>query len=375
MTRYDKPDAPTAVLLLSATLSDGGAERVTSNLLQSFDRSVIEPSLCLLRDEIRYGLPGDIPLHRLGYQGLPTLPRTARRLRRLLETSRPDVLLSNANATNLLAGLALRTCRHRPAWAARVSNTPEYHDRGLRRLAARWTYPGADRFVVNSKGLLGGMQKVYPFTANRIDVIGNPMSFSEIESRSGEPFDLPARASGPLLVAAGRLSRQKRYDLMLRAVARVREREPVCLWICGDGPERQRLGTLAARLDLEAAVRFLGFLDNPYPVMRQADLFVMTSDHEGLPNALIEAQALGVAAVSTRCPYGPDEVIEDDVTGLLVPVGDVAAIAEAIASLLSQPDRRAEMGKAAPGLMRQRFDSVKLTRRWEALLLDLARRK
>jgi glycosyltransferase involved in cell wall biosynthesis len=171
------------------------------------------------------------------------------------------------------------------------------------------------------------------------------------------------------------LSRQKRYDLLLRAVARVCEREPVSLWICGDGPERERLRTLAAHLNLEAAVRFLGFLDNPYPAMRRSDLFVMTSDHEGLPNALIEAQALGVAAVSTRCPYGPDEVIEDGVTGLLVPVGDVAAIAGAIASLLSQPDRRAEMGKAALGLMRRRFDGAKLTRRWEELLLDLARRR
>ena len=184
---------------------------------------------------------------------------------------------------------------------------------------------------------------------------------------------LPSRPQEPLLVAAGRLSREKRYDLMLDAVARVRRSHPVTLWICGDGPERQRLAARTAELGLDPHVQFLGFVANPYPAMRQADIFVMTSDHEGLPNALIEAQSLGVPVVSTRCPHGPDEIVEHEVGGLLVPVGDAAAMAEAITQLVERPERRAAMGRAGALAVRQKFDADEVTRRWEALLVDLTR--
>jgi glycosyltransferase involved in cell wall biosynthesis len=367
--RTRRPD----VLLLSTRLSDGGAERVTSTLLRGFDRSVVAPSLCLLRDDVSYPLPDDVTVHHVGYAGLPTLWRTARRLRRVVEETRPDVLLSNANATNFLAGLALRSSRHRPAWVARISGAPEQQDIGLRSLAGRWVYPRVDRFVVNSEGVRAAMQRKYPFSSDRIERIVNPLNAAEVESKSLDEAGLPSRPQEPLLVAAGRLSREKRYDLMLDAVARVRRSHPVTLWICGDGPERQRLAARTAELGLDPHVQFLGFVANPYPAMRQADIFVMTSDHEGLPNALIEAQSLGVPVVSTRCPHGPDEIVEHEVGGLLVPVGDAAAMAEAITQLVERPERRAAMGRAGALAVRQKFDADEVTRRWEALLVDLTR--
>ena len=101
------------------------------------------------------------------------------------------------------------------------------------------------------------------------------------------------------------------------------------------------------RLGLTAHVHLAGFVDNPYAWMAASDLFALTSDYEGLPNALIEAQGLGLPAVSTDCPFGPNEIIEPGVTGLLVPPGDVAALADAMAQLLADPERRRALGAAA----------------------------
>ena len=104
--------------------------------------------------------------------------------------------------------------------------------------------------------------------------------------------------------------------------------------------------------------------------MVQADLFLMSSDHEGLPNALIEAQGLGIPAVSTRCPHGPGEIIVDGVTGLLAPVGDATSLAAAVVDLLSDPDRLQQMGERSRAEARDRFAAPRVARMWEELLLQ-----
>ena len=115
-------------------------------------------------------------------------------------------------------------------------------------------------------------------------------------------------------------------------------------------------------------MELLGFRDNPFALMRRADLFVLTSDFEGLPNALIEAQGLGLPAVATRCPFGPDEIVEDGVTGKLVDIGDAAAVARAIVEIAGDAERRREMGEGARARARARYDLSQVMPRWEELL-------
>jgi len=147
----------------------------------------------------------------------------------------------------------------------------------------------------------------------------------------------------------------------------------VRLWMCGTGPWEERIVRRAAALDLEDAVRMLGFQDNPFALMRAADLFLSTSDFEGLPNALIEAQGLGLPAVATRCPYGTAEVVEEGVTGRLVPPGDAVALAEAAGALLADPEARQAMGGVAAVRARERFGLDRLLPRWQDLLDEVAR--
>jgi glycosyltransferase involved in cell wall biosynthesis len=106
--------------------------------------------------------------------------------------------------------------------------------------------------------------------------------------------------------------------------------------------------------------------------MARADLFVLTSDYEGSPNALIEAQGIGVPAVATDCAYGPAEIVDDGETGLLVPPGDDDALAAAVDALLADAPRRAAMGRAARSRARERHDAAAVVRRLEAHLCGVA---
>lgn len=360
---------PISLLVVSTSLNIGGAQRFTSTLLEHLDRNKIQPSLALLRDDVGYPLPADVKVHLLRYGCATHLPRAARNLRRVVEQTRPTVVLSNITATNLVTGLSLRRCRHRPVWLARIGNNPRYHDDFVRRCIARRVYPSADRFVVNSTGLVQEVAGCYPVAAGRIDVLPNPTDFSYVDHQAAMSPDYERSKDRPLLVAVGRLFQQKRYDVMIDAFARVAAQRPAELWICGEGPARKQIDLQINKLGLQRSVRLLGFCGNPYALMKQADLFLMSSDHEGSPNALIEAQGLGIPAISTRCPHGPDEVIDNGQTGQLVPVGDVAAMSNAILALLGNDSLRQQMAASAQRVARKRFAVVRLTRQWEELLL------
>ena len=123
-------------------------------------------------------------------------------------------------------------------------------------------------------------------------------------------------------------------------------------------------------LVLAGAVALLGFRDNPFALMRQADAFVLSSRYEGSPNSLIEAQGLGLPAVATDCPHGPREIVAHGGTGFLVPTDDAPAMAQAILQLLADRQTLARMGAEAKRLARHKFAALPLVRRWEAAMLD-----
>jgi glycosyltransferase involved in cell wall biosynthesis len=372
------------VLFISGSLTGGGAERVTSNLLAHLDRSRLALSLCLIRGRISYPLPEDVPLtilndprSRSTADDLPLARRArlkpwvvwnvVRQLRRHIEERRPDLVVSNIDQVNCVTGAALRGMRSAPPWIARIGNNPFFTARWLRPWRKR-CYQRATLVVANSSGLADGFRALYRLDCERVQVIGNPTDFDKIAAlaaQNANAIDVPPK---PLLVSAGRLCRQKRFDVLLDAFAQVRRRVDARLCICGEGPLRKTLQKDIARLGLQQHVSLLGFCDNPYSWMSRAAVFVNTSDYEGLPNALIEAQGLGVPAVATRCDYGPDEIIDPGTTGYLVPTGDAPAVAESIEKLVADVVGRREMGNAAAARMRRLYDVHKVVGDWEALL-------
>ena len=175
------------------------------------------------------------------------------------------------------------------------------------------------------------------------------------------------------MLAAGRLVPEKRFDLLLEAAAHLSGSVDLEVVICGEGRERPRLETQARELGLEKRVRLCGFVENPWAWMASADAFALTSDMEGLPNALIEAQGLGLAAVATDCPTGPAEVIATGETGLLVPPGDSAALATALGALLADTASRRAMGAAGRERARARYAAPAATKTLEDLLVAVSR--
>jgi len=387
---------PARVLLVTHSLSGGGAERFVATLAGRLDRTRFAPAIAAATARATYRVPDDVPVIPLGYCGVASLPRTVLRLRRTIRAQAPGLVLSNVLSTNCLTGAALAGLDRVPPWIARVANSPAHGDPWLQRLWGRRVYPRAVLVVANSRGLAEAFVRYYPRAAGRTGSLPNPVDFERIDRLAGEAEladnGADQRAAGPIaargaargdghretvtVLWVGRLEPQKRPDLALAAVAELRRRaeaagDPVPavrLRLCGDGSLRRRLEERVAALGLGDAVELTGFLDNPFAAMAAADLFLSTSDFEGLPNALIEAQGLGLPAVATRCPFGPDEIIDDGETGLLVPVGDAAAMAEGLAALVADPARRRRLGEEAARRTRARFGIAAVVPRWEEAL-------
>jgi glycosyltransferase involved in cell wall biosynthesis len=355
--------SPTTVLFISTSLSGGGAERFVSVVASGLDRARFEASLCLFRDERIYRLADDVAVHIVERTRPWQIPIAVARLASLIDRARPDIVFSAFSHPSFMTGNALGRAHHRPLWIARVSSDPDSVERGVLRLWMRRLYRTADAIVSNSTELGRLFESAYPDAAAPI-FIPNAVDFDFLERQSRQDARL-AQSGRRRIVAVGRLSPEKRFDLLLRATARLADQHDVEVVICGEGRERVRLESLGRELGLEDRLRLPGFVANPHAWMASADVFVLCSDSEGAPNALIEAQGLGVAAVATDCPTGPREITDGGRTGRLVPTGDVDALAGAVAELLDDAEQRRALASAGRERVREQFDAAAVCRRLE----------
>jgi glycosyltransferase involved in cell wall biosynthesis len=200
-------------------------------------------------------------------------------------------------------------------------------------------YPKADKIVVISYGLFYEINRILSIPKDKIIVIYNPID-PELFQKMNEPINHPWFEDGqpPVILAVGRLTKQKDFPNLLRAFAIVRQYRPVRLLILGDGEDRPLLEQLAKDLNISEDVSLPGFTDNPYAFMKKSAIFVLSSIYEGFGNVLVEALACGCPVVATDCPTGPREILDNGRYGRLVPVGDHEALAKAILETLDNPD-------------------------------------
>lgn len=331
------------VAIFTSNMGGGGAERAMLKLAGGMARHGYQVDLVLSRADGDYlpELPEAVRVVDLdASRVLASLPGLIRYLRR----ERPSVMLTSLNHVNVVGLWARRLARVQTRLVVNEQNTlsleaphsSRRRHRMLPRLIRRF-YPWADGIVAVSQGAADDLARTAGLPQDRIQVVHNPIVTPELREMAAAPLEHPWFEPGapPVLLAAGRLAPQKDFGTLIRAFARVRQTHPARLLILGEGPERASLEALAADIGLDGAVDLPGRILNPFPYMVRADAFVLSSRWEGLPSVLIEALFCGVPVVATDCPSGPMEILEGGKHGLLVPVGDVDALAEGIESALA----------------------------------------
>lgn len=338
---------------------DGGIGRNLINLAGGFLQTGQRVDILLENTGGTYAdqLPTPVTVRRLStthsWLGVPALAA-------YLRSRRPQTLItSNVRLTVL----ALRA-RSLSASGVRIyANVHSTYSKKYASLAAdKWRrrqarirtyYAKCDGVIAVSAGVAGDIARLAGMARERITTIHNPLDLSQVRRMADAPVDhawLDGR-DRPVIVAVGRLVRDKNYPLLIKAFEYLHARRLVRLLIAGDGEERGTLQQLIQASPCGDDIALIGHRENPYPYMRAADLFVLSSSLEGFGNVLVEAMCLGTSLVSTDCPHGPREILEDGRLGRLVPVNDAVALGEAMQQALEFPTPPEVLRAAA-----ERFD-------------------
>jgi glycosyltransferase involved in cell wall biosynthesis len=361
---------PLRLLLLLPDLSGGGAERTTLNLRRYLDSERFEVVVGVLEERgeyLRQVGEGDYVAPREGIvrglarrakpdsvtRGLLQVPL----IRSLIAAQRPDIVMSSMSDVSIPLAQAWRLApalRRKTRWIVREGNNTEIVHREsvanprvrnfVNRAVAR-SYAAADAVLVPCNGVANGLVANYGLRRESIAVIGNPVDLEAVEAAAREEPDIPLPEK--FIVAVGRLAWQKGFDLLIRAFASL-DAPDYGLVILGEGPERASLTSLARELGVEDRLHLPGFLANPWSVLARADAFCLSSRWEGFGHVVIEAMACGTPVLVSDCPYGPDEIVSDNVNGLVVPHGAWEPLAAGLKQIIQDRDdalKRAEAGR------------------------------
>jgi len=336
-------------------LVDGGAERMMLNLAGGMADAGVAVDLVLVRASGPFMsmIPDNVRLVDLGgRRTMLSIPALARYLRR----ERPAAVLSALIHVNVAAVMAAYLSGHgsrvvvseRSTISQEATEISAFTIHAAYRLVP-WVYPRADGIIAVSRGAAEDLARYCRLPDERIAVINNPVVGPSLARQAAEPLDHSWFAPGapPVILSVGRLSPEKEFDTVIRAVAELAPRRLVRLMILGEGTERPALEALIGELGLGDRVLLPGFDANPYAYMARAAVLVLSSRWEGSPNVLVEAMACGTPVVATDCRSGPAELLDDGRLGPLVPVGDHVAMAAAIDRTLDAPVASDELKRRA----------------------------
>jgi glycosyltransferase involved in cell wall biosynthesis len=333
------------IALFIPSLMPGGVQRVMLNLSHGLIEHGYRVDMVLVK---AHGLLlGQVPqgvrvVDLNATSVLASLPALWRYLRR----EKPAAVLSAQPHCNLAAIWARMLSGTHPRLVVSehntlsnsLSHTHQNKDKLFPRLM-RIFYPAADAIVAVSKGVAEDVRNATGLPGDKFHVIYNPIVFLGLESMAAAPLEHPWFAKGqpPVILNAGRLAAQKDQATLINAFALLRARRSARLVLLGEGEKRAELEALAAQLGITESTAFLGFDENPFKYMARCAVFVLSSRWEGFGNVLVEAMTCGAQVVSTDCPSGPAEILENGKFGRLAPPGDAAALAAAIESALDNP--------------------------------------
>lgn len=361
--------------LVISSLGAGGAERVMSLMANYWAAKGWEITLLTLDDGIPfYQLNEQVNHIGLGIQqNSPNVLMSAwnnfrriQTLRGAIASLKPEVVISFIDQMNVLTLIATRSL-NLPVIVSERTDPTLYPIGTMWNSLRRWTYPFASKIVV-----LTQRTSDYFLFELRLPsyIIPNPVIFPPKFENVSQTENTKRS-----LIAMGRLTQQKGFDLLITAFAKLKDEHPNwILTILGEGELRAQLEALRNQLKLQTRVYLPGAVKNVYERLQQGDIFVLSSRFEGFPNALCEAMACGLPVIATDCPTGPREIIRDGIDGILVQRENVAALSAAMANLMTDEQKRKDLSTRATEVV-ERFGMDKIMPMWEELLAQVVREK
>ncbi len=365
------------VLFVIDLVGGGGAQKVVTNILKIINKKRFKPELALFTNkrEFTYKPQTNIKCYNLNvtrtrYSIFPLV--------RLIKKTKPSIIFSTLSRIDSTVNLALKISRINSILILRSSNflsTYLKENPFFTSLLSRCSYKNCDVIVASTYEMAKDMESNLNLHPKKIKVIHNPIDLETIKKMSRESlnnklFKEKCSENNPLIIAMGRLAKQKGFQYLLKAFKIVRNEFPSKLVILGKGEKKKNLVDLVKNLGISKDVVFLGFQSNPYKFIANSDLFVLSSLWEGFPNALVEAMACGTPVVSTNCSSGPKEIITTGVNGLLVPPENSEELAKAILEVLTNKKLSEKIVEAGSKKVNE-FDVKKIVPEYENLFINV----
>jgi glycosyltransferase involved in cell wall biosynthesis len=333
------------VALLVPTLEIGGVERVFANLANGLQQTGTEVDLVVGRAGGDMGVALDKSIRVFDLES-DHMMRSVPKVVKYLKLRSPDAMIAAMTHSSAVAVIARTIARHHVRIVATEHNTMSRvieNTKGLKyRVMPIWgrmALSSADAIVTVSAGVADDLSTRTGIPRTRFQVIYNPVITDALYIAAEVPVEHPWFRAGepPVILAVGRLDKQKDFPMLVRAFRLVRDRRHARLMILGEGPDRNRIERTVDEAGLNDDVALPGFERNPYRFMRRAAVFASSSEWEGFGVALVEALALRVPVVSTDCTHGPAEILCHGKLGALVPIRDHEAMAQALLATLDNP--------------------------------------
>jgi len=322
-------------------LTMGGAERMMVNILNHFFSNGDEVHLIIFKNigTLKGLLHKDIIVHDLESS---SVKKGMSKCLRTIHEIRPDIVFSGIGHVNIALAPFIPLMRNflpKTRWISRETNIvslqnqeekyPKVFDALYRK-----TYQNFDVIIAQSEDMKDDLEQHYPATKSKITLVNNPINIEKVNELSSEKINFKFAMDKVNLISVGTLRYRKRHDLLLKCLSKLPNF--YTLTIVGSGEEESNLKIFSHALGLENRVHFEGHQTNPYPYVKGADLFVLTSEHEGFPNVLLEANSLGIPVIAFACPGGITEIIEEGINGYSVLNGDVKALALTIEKAIAK---------------------------------------
>lgn len=352
------------------SLGKGGAERVVSTLANELSQNNQVSIITLVNEQVAYELNENVNLIELGklkynskgksfkkVKSLYNLIYRTRELRKCFNRIKPDIIISFLPEASFLTVYANRK-KYKLIISDRNDPNHEYQTSIYKKLV-RILYPKADGYVFQTFDAKNYFNNIIDFKKKKYEIIVNPVN----EKFINYPI---SKSKEKKIVSVGRLTEQKNIDLLIDSFSDIEKDFPeYTLTIYGDGNMREHLSNKIKSLNLENKIAMPGIVNNIQENIIDASLFVMSSDYEGIPNALIEAMTLGLPVISTDCPCGgPRMFIENEKNGFLIPVGSRKELANTMKKVLSDDNLKNRIGKNAKDIVELVNPSV-INSKWE----------